>query len=132
MGRSAHDQPPADAFTRGMSVQPEVGAAEDLEPLLGEIATLLEQEEAEDDPARLERTLTDGYAQALTLEAERTSLERRVLRLSLELDENGDASPSEVRALARRLHECDDSWERLRGELVRLKRRHSQAVSAPG
>ena len=58
-------------------------------------------EEGHDDPARLERTLTDGYAQALTLEAERTSLERRVLRLSLELDENGEATLREVQALAR-------------------------------
>ena len=75
----------------------------ELEPLLTEIATLLDQEEGDDDPARLERTLTDGYAQALTLEAERTSLERQVLRLSLELDEHGEATLSEVKALARRL-----------------------------
>ena len=105
----------------------------ELEPLLTEIATLLDQDEGRDDPAKIERTLTDGYAQALTLEAERTELERRVLRLSLELDENGDATLREVRELARQLHDCDDSVERLRGELVRLKRRHSQAVhSTPG
>jgi predicted RNase H-like nuclease (RuvC/YqgF family) len=105
----------------------------DLEPLFAEITTLLEQEERDDDPERLERTLTDGYAQALTLEAERSSLERQVLRLSLELDEHGEAKLSEVKALARQLHDCDDSFERLRGELVRLKRRHSRAVHAtPG
>ena len=106
---------------------------ENLEPLFTEIATLLDRAEGEDDPARLERTLTDGYAQALTLEAERTNLERQVLRLSLELDENGGATLTEVKALARRLHDCDESSERLRGELSRLKRRHSQAVhSRPG
>ena len=105
----------------------------DLEPLLAEIATLLDQEEGADDPERLERTLTDGYAQALTLEAERTSLERRVLRLSLDLDEHGDAMLSEVKQLARQLHACDNSCERLRGELVRLKHRHSRAVhGSPG
>jgi predicted RNase H-like nuclease (RuvC/YqgF family) len=100
----------------------------ELEPLLTEIATLLDQDEGRDDPAQIERTLTDGYAQALTLEAERSDLERRVLRLSLELDENGDATLREVKELARQLHDCDDSVERLRGELVRLKRRHSQAL----
>ena len=124
MGRSAHEPAAQEAFTRGMY---------ELEPLLTEIATLLEQAEDDDDPARLERTLTDGYAQALTLEAERTTLERQVLRLSLELDEHGEASLREVKALARRLHDCDDSFERLRGELARLKRRHSRAVhGSPG
>jgi hypothetical protein len=102
----------------------------ELEPLLSEIADLLDQAEVDDDPERIERTLTDGYAHALTLEAERTSLERQVLRLSLELDDDGETRLSEVRALARRLHDCDDSFERLRGELVRLKRRHSSAVSS--
>jgi hypothetical protein len=105
----------------------------ELEPLLSEIAHLLEREESDDDPAEIERTLTDGYAQALTLEAERSSLERQVLRLSLELDEHGEAQLSEVKELARRLHDCDDDRERLRGELARLKRRHSQAVhNRPG
>jgi hypothetical protein len=102
----------------------------ELEPLLTEIADLLDQAEVDDDLSRIERTLTDGYAHALTLEAERTSLERQVLRLSLELDEGGGASRGEVKALARRLRACDDSCERLRGELVRLKRRHSSAVGA--
>ena len=100
----------------------------ELEPLLTEIAALLDRAEADDDAALLERTLTDGYAQALSLEAERTELERQVLRLSLDLGDRGDAGLSEVRALARRLHACDDDCERLRGELVLLKRRHSSAV----
>jgi len=108
-------------------------AVYELEPLLTEIATLLDRSETEDDPAELERTLTDGYAQALTLEAERSSLERQVLRLTLELDENGETTLSDVKALAQQLHECDDTCERLRGELVRLKHRHSRAVhGGPG
>src|SRR5207247_2033695 len=43
------------------------------DPLLEEISALLAAEGA-DDPARLERTLTDGYARALSLEAERRRL----------------------------------------------------------
>ena len=96
-----------------------------------EIATLLDRDEGHDDPAQLERTLTDGYAQALTLEAERTAGAARS-RLSLELDENGEATLLEVQALARQLHECDDSVERLRGELVRLKPRGTRAPCTAG
>ena len=103
-------------------------AVYELEPLLTEIATLLDRSEADDDPAELERALTDGYAQALTLEAERSSLERRVLRLTLELDEESGPTLTEVKALAQQLHHCEDSSERLRGELDRLKARHSRAV----
>jgi hypothetical protein len=102
----------------------------ELEPLLGEIAQLLELPEEHDDPDRLERTLTDGYATALTLEAERSTLERRVRELTPTLDRHGGSSTSEVSALARRLDACDVSFERLRGELVRLQRRHSLAVRA--
>ena len=120
MGHSAHDRAAREAFTRVLM--------ENLEPLFTEIATLLDRAEGEDDPARLERTLTDGYAQALTLEAERTNLERQVLRLSLELDEDGGATLTEVKALAQRLHDCDESTERLEASSSRLKRRHSQAV----
>ncbi len=100
----------------------------ELEPLLDEIAELLDQAEGNDDPARIEQTLTDGYARALTLEAERTSLQRRVRQLTSTLDEGGESSTSEVSALARRLDACDVSFERLRSELIRLRRRHSLAV----
>jgi hypothetical protein len=102
----------------------------ELEPLLVEIAELLERAEGDDDPVRLERTLTDGYACALTLEAERASLQRRVRALTATLDELGGPSTGEVSALARRLDACDVSFEQLRGELVLLRSRHSRAVRA--
>jgi hypothetical protein len=111
----------ADANTRAVS---------ELAPLLGEIAELLELPEEHDDPERLERTLTDGYAQALTLEAERSSLQQRVRELTPMLGRKGGSSTREVSALARRLDSCDVSFELLRGELVRLQRRHSLAVRA--
>ena len=100
----------------------------DLEPLLDEIAELLDQAEGADDPVRLEQTLTDGYARALTLEAERTTLAQRVRRLTATLGESGGSSTSEVSALARRLDAYDLSFERLQEELERLRRRHSSAV----
>ena len=102
----------------------------ELEPLLDEIAQLLDRAEGDDDPARLEQTLTDGYARALTLEAERTTLQRRVRQLVATVGEKGGSSTSEVSALARRLDACDVSFERLRNELVRLRHRHSRAVRA--
>jgi hypothetical protein len=100
----------------------------ELEPLFDEIAALLDREEVDDDPVRIEQTLTDGYACALTLEAERSCLERRVRELTPTLGEKGGSSTREVSALARRLDACDMSFERLRRELVRLRRRHSSAV----
>jgi chromosome segregation ATPase len=122
MGRSAHD---ARDRTGEYSL-----SMNDLEPLLGEIARLLDQAERDDDPARLERALTEGYAQALTLEAERSSLQQRVRELTSRLDERGGSSTTEVSALARRLDAYDLTFEQLRGELVRLRRRHSRAVRA--
>jgi hypothetical protein len=102
----------------------------ELDPLLDEIAALLDREQVDDDPARIEQTLTDGYACALNLEAERTCLERRVRELAPALGRKGGPSTREVSALARRLEACDRSFERLRSELLRLKRRHSLAVRA--
>ena len=87
----------------------------DLEPLLDEIAELLDQRRGADDPARLEQTLTDGYARALTLEAERTTPASSGCAGSrATLGESGGSSTSEVSALARRLDACDVSFERLR------------------
>ena len=122
MGRSAHDATAlAGEYSLFMS---------ELEPLLVEISHLLDRAERDDDPARIERTLTEGYARALTLEAERSSLQRRVRQMTSALGEQGGSSTSEVSALARRLDACDITFEQLRGELVRLRRRHSRAVRA--
>jgi hypothetical protein len=120
MGRSAHDACiSAGEYSLSMT---------DLEHVLVEITRLLGRAERDDDPARLEQTLTEGYACALTLEAERSILERRVRALTPTLGEDGGSSAKEVSALARRLEACDDSFERLRNELVLLQRRHSRAV----
>jgi predicted nucleic acid-binding Zn-ribbon protein len=94
--------------------------------LLAEIGRLLAGPEGRDDPARLERTLTDGYAQALLLEAEQHRLRRRLAEAAVE--PAGRASREEVSALQRRLQAHDVNLAQLRRQLVRLHRRHSRAA----
>jgi chromosome segregation ATPase len=115
MGRSAHDA------SRGKGESRQVG---ELETLRAEIARLLDQAERDDDPARLERTLTDGYARALSLEAEGSRLRREIERL------DASSERAELRALTSELEAQLDLLEQLRDELVRLRQRHSVAVRA--
>ena len=71
---------------------------------------------------RLERTLTDGYACALSLEAERNRLERRIGELATGLHEGGaEPKASELAALSRRLAHAGDELILLRGRLTRLR-----------
>jgi hypothetical protein len=76
----------------------------------------------------IEHTLTDGYAHALSLEAERWRLERRVTGLSLGI-ENGDVASNarELADVAKRLERNSDDLQRLRGKLLEL-RRHADDV----
>jgi tRNA C32,U32 (ribose-2'-O)-methylase TrmJ len=80
------------------------------------------------DLDQIERTLTDGYAQALSLEAERWRLERRLTEVAHGL-ERGDAEEQahELRSLAARLHGNSGELETLRGVLADL-RRHADGV----
>jgi predicted RNase H-like nuclease (RuvC/YqgF family) len=100
----------------------------ELAALLTEIASLLAQAEREDDPARLERTLTDGYARALSLEAERMRLERRVRQLAVRLARDEGSGAGELSSLVCRLEGQNVAIEQLRRDLERLRRRHSVAV----
>ena len=96
---------------------------EDIRALLDEPA----EEEAPRYRARLEHTLTDGYARALALEAESQRLERRVAELAGGL--NGDSpSPAaeELGEAARRLGDVDAELTRLRGVLSTLRLRASE------
>ena len=61
--------------------------------------------------ARLEDTLTEGYAQALALEAERRRLERRIGEVARE---GGSDAGDELRTLGSRLTDAD-------GELTKLR-----------
>jgi predicted nucleic acid-binding Zn-ribbon protein len=69
----------------------------------------------------MEHTLTDGYARALQLEAERLRLERRIADLAHRID--GQEHADELRALAQRLRSADDDLAVLRDLLTELQRR---------
>ena len=97
------------------------------DPLLTEITTLLDAPVGRDDPERLERTLTDGYARALNLETEKSRLQRQMSRMSAAGDRDAGA---ELVALARRLEAQDGSLDELRALLARLRERHSLAARA--
>ena len=72
--------------------------------------------------ARLEHTLTDGYARALVLEAERVRLVRRMDELTDGLrDDPADAPTDELATVARRLSDADTELSSLRGTLARLR-----------
>jgi hypothetical protein len=80
------------------------------------------------DIDQIERTLTDGYAHRLTLEAERWRLEQRVTGLSLGI-EHGDivGKARELTDVAKRLESIGEELASLREALADL-RRHADDV----
>jgi hypothetical protein len=76
--------------------------------------------------ARLEDTLTAGYARALALEAERWRLERRIGEVAAAIkDESSQLHTDEIAKLAERLSDADGELSRLRGLLASLRVRAS-------
>jgi len=96
--------------------------------LMAQIAALLTEAEGRDDPAQLERTLTDGYAQALALEAERWRLQQRLREMTAAVARGETASRLELAAAMRQLKRQEDEIGALRQELGRLQQRHSSVV----
>jgi hypothetical protein len=97
--------------------------------LLVEIRALLALPSAEDrEPylARVEHTLTSGYARALALEGERLRLGRRIGELAALGDRTG---VDELASLARRAADAESSLAALRSELATL-RDHAASVRA--
>jgi predicted nucleic acid-binding Zn-ribbon protein len=83
-------------------------------------------------PARdldtIERTLTDGYAHALSLEAEKWRLEKRINELAQSLQRGDTAKKArELAALAKRVEGSVDDLTALRSRLTDL-RRHADDV----
>jgi ABC-type phosphate transport system auxiliary subunit len=101
--------------------------------LFEDIRALLDEPSGGDESAfldRLEHTLTDGYARALALDAERVRLEKRMGELAGGLNEDaGDAPAEELATVARRLSDARAELARLRGALRRLSAR-ARAVRA--
>jgi hypothetical protein len=79
--------------------------------------------------ARMEETLTEGYARALALEAERWRLERRIGEVARE--GRGDIG-DEIRSLASRLTSADGKLSELRALLGSLRERARVARHAAG
>jgi hypothetical protein len=94
--------------------------------LLTTIQTMISSETS--DLQQVERTLTDGYAHALALEAERSRLERQIAQVAQGI-EDGDTAENarELASLARRLNRNAGALAKLRAVLAEL-RRHASAL----
>src|SRR4051812_41180750 len=102
----------------------------DLAPLLERITGLLTNRPA--DPGKplvteMEDTLTDGYARALQLEAERMRLERRIGELAHRVE--GREEADELKAVAARRQDVEVELQGLRDRLGALQK-HLAAVRA--
>jgi chromosome segregation ATPase len=89
--------------------------------LLQTIQTMISSET--DDLAQIERTLTDGYAHALALEAEKLRLERRVAEITQRIG-RGDTGENarELASLAKSIDGQQGALARLRAQLGELRR----------
>jgi septal ring factor EnvC (AmiA/AmiB activator) len=80
------------------------------------------------DIDQIERTLTDGYAHALSLEAERSRLERRMAEVTQGIQRGDTAKKArELATLSKRLEGNQDDLSTLRSLLGDL-RRHADDV----
>ena len=103
----------------------------DFGTLCDELDALIEAPPARDNAARasVERTLTDGYASAMTLEGERLRLERRIGEVAKQVSvANRGAKTEELADLALQLSQASSELEHLRKLLARARRRASAAA----
>jgi hypothetical protein len=106
-------------------------AAIDFRKLCDQLGALIQAPPARDEAARarLERTLTDGYAQALTLEGERLKLERRIGQVASEVSvDTRGAKTEELADLSHRLRRASGELAHLRKLLTALRRNASAAA----
>jgi hypothetical protein len=80
--------------------------------------------------SRIECTLTDGYAKALALEAERLRLERRLGEVARDADGAGGELAAELAEIAERISRADGRLARLRALLDLLRERAREIRSA--
>ena len=80
------------------------------------------------DLDQIERTLTDGYAHALSLEAEQWRFEKRIQEVAQSLQRGDTAKKArELSALVKKLDQSAGSLSALRARLTSL-RRHADDV----
>ena len=80
---------------------------------------------------RVDATLTDGYAHALQLEAERARIERRIGEVLAALPQESHSAPEpELVALAERLTAANENIAALRALLRSLRDRRSELRNA--
>lgn len=99
--------------------------------LCDELAALIDAPPARDEAerARLERTLTDGYAQAMALEAERLRLERQIGEVASQVTvRDRGAKTEELQDLSERLAQASSDLKHLRRLLTTLRRQVSAAA----
>jgi hypothetical protein len=94
---------------------------DDLHLLFERIRGLLDEPQSGSGLDELEHTLTDGYARALLLEAERSRVERAIADLALGIDD--PIRIAELRELSERRTRTDADLTRLRA-LLELLRQH--------
>ncbi len=92
--------------------------------LLDQIQALISDDARDLD--QTERTLTDGYAHALSLEAERVRIERRITEVAQGIQRGDTAKKArELASLSQRLDGAGDDLATLRSALGELRRRVS-------
>jgi hypothetical protein len=104
----------------GMEAKP----ADEYSVLCHEIRMLLEQpiSAPEQSLKRLEDTLTEGYARALALDAERLRIERQIGELGADVS-RGTRQGGEIETLAARLSDASGRLAGLRSLLASLRQR---------
>jgi hypothetical protein len=99
-----------------------------------DIRSLLEAPSSGDDAPSLdhiEHMLTEGYARALALEADRWRVEREIANVATRLgDEVTDEDASELARLGRELSSADGDLNKLRTLLVALRTRADEVRTA--
>jgi chromosome segregation ATPase len=121
MGLPAHDA--------SGSVPKTPEAMSDHETLLGRIRAELANSRR--DLSQVEQTLTDGYARALSLEAERLRLLRRLGSLAATLEGDDLAGKTkELSSLAKQIEAHNGVLNQLRELLDELRKEYSRGASA--